>query len=154
MVLYHLSEKYLGKSPILTPRIPECASSDEIKVPRICVATSVVGCYYGLQYDWVLCAACKEFHGKRGFHVYQVETDLHVKAHKSVADRNRSGERWLLVPHQFEHVCKMPKITARGYPSRSERTMDRLFREAVQWAFFHARESKETELNKGVLNVL
>lgn len=105
--VYHISLKYLGKKPLLEPRVPACASKGEIDTPRICVARTVTGCYLALkqEIDW---------RGAPPFHLYRAVVEKSVKAHKSVPDRDWTGERWLLEPTRFEYIGKMPRLKFEG----------------------------------------
>jgi len=51
--LYHVSQKYLGKEVVLTPRIPPGQSVEELrsryaKVPRICCSDTIERCLLGI----------------------------------------------------------------------------------------------------------
>ncbi len=102
--LYFCTDKWLGRSPVLDPRVPTSRDDEESLIPRICVAPSVRQCYAALGRG----AHCIPHH------VYVVETDRSVPADKTVFDRRRTGERWLLEPTKFQHVLKMPKIKVFG----------------------------------------
>lgn len=109
MLLYHISHVYLGKRVTLVPRIPESAPDSESPIDRICVAPTVAQCYIALfQFETV--AQISSYWKFEPFHVYCVETDDFVSADKSVADRRRTDEKWLLAPHEFHHVVRIPTI--------------------------------------------
>ena len=49
-VMYHISDTYLGRKPLLTPRIPRVAkeSGENIRTKRICVSPSIEQCVLGI----------------------------------------------------------------------------------------------------------
>lgn len=136
MRLYHISQDYLGRKPVFRPRVPINRAPAESETPRICVAPSVSQCYLAIGMeklsDFILFRST--------FHVYCVETDTHVKADKTVADREQTGERWLLEPHQFEHLVKMPYLKPdyrfQGWHTDRyrETLIKRLIEEEFAWA--------------------
>ncbi len=127
MTLYHVSPKYLGKAPILTPRIPESrAEAEESVTPRICVCPNVEGCYLA-KYTH------PDIDVIRGsipaMHLYAVETDDSVPARK-VPDARRTGERWLLEPTKFRYVGKLRAFKP---DVRSPKMFHRDLRADVRW---------------------
>lgn len=99
MTVYHISHKYLGKSPTLTPRIPDTRMEDEDGItPRVCVASSVENCYVAITGGIPRYPA---------MHVYMADGSATVPA-KGVPDSRITRERWFLEPVRFTHVGKLP----------------------------------------------
>ena len=133
MILYHISEKYLGKKPLFVPRVPKSAGAHEGDTLRICVAPRVSDCYLALELD-------KEFicvFNLDAVHVYQVETEDFRPAASCVRDKRLTSEKWLLKPHRMQHVLKMPKFTFQDFQCRSNDVnyWTRRFREMIDAEF-------------------
>ncbi len=108
MIVYHISRKYLGKSPILHPRTPISCPDSEPDTPRICVCPTIAGCYRACEVLSI--ASVMENKGYVAqFHIYQSEVDKVFKP-KDVADAKYTGELWLHDSTTFHHFVKMPRI--------------------------------------------
>lgn len=138
MKLYHISEKWLGKTPVFEPRTPLSRAEGESDTPRICLAPTV-------GQAWLAICHARPEHWYCPLHVYEVETDESIPADKTVDDRRRTGERWLLKTTKLRHVCKLPAFKGRtgidashGFPYRCmvvRSDMDAQFR----WTMFLKR---------------
>ncbi len=115
MKLYHVSEKYLGKEVMLSPRIPnnqmtKLFGEDSI-TPRVCFCESVCEC---------LTALGDNIKGKI---LYVYETDIgeefegHIKRPSldEVPDVDTSGEIWLLKPCRLKLSQNETIIVSDGY---------------------------------------
>jgi len=94
MMLYHLSERWLGQRVTLAPRIPrDRAPFEDRRVRRICVAPTVQGCLLALR-------GC--FYNRGVWWIYAT-SGVDAVEPISVPDASETGERWLL--HPTEMVC-------------------------------------------------
>ena len=143
LCLFHATPFYLGRKPVLVPRVPDNdgLNNGETRIERICVAPSVSGAYIGIGYDWQIAALTQKF---PTVYIYCVETAESRAADKTVLDRAITRERWLLNPHRFTYVCKMPTISARGYvqPWYTDRYKKILFRRIVDLTFLDVLERR------------
>jgi hypothetical protein len=105
--LYHLSVQWLGRKPTLEPRTPRSRANGESDAPRVCVAPTIEGC-------WLSICSEDPYFPCGGVHVYEVVTDKSIPADKTVDDRKRTGERWILEPVELRHVCKIPPVKNYG----------------------------------------
>lgn len=95
MIVFHLSERPLGRCPRLVPRIPrDRLPLENGSIQRICVAPTIAGCllalrgcYYNRGYWWVYVTA--------GDPVEPI----------GVPDAQRTGEVWFIRPMEFV-ACK------------------------------------------------
>jgi hypothetical protein len=125
MTVYHISHKYLGKSPTLTPRVPETLlDGEEATTPRVCVCPSVENCYVAMLGPEV-------YHGVSAMHVYQADGSATVPA-KGVPDSRATKERWFLEPVRFTYVGKLPTIYV--HPTRTVRDFRLQLRNEVYYA--------------------
>ena len=141
MTVYHISTKYLGKTVTFSPRKPLSMADGEPDTLRICVCPTLGGCYRA-------CQVLEPYNlmGNNGFieahHVYRAEVDKTYPA-KQVTDAKYTGERWLLQPIVFTHVCKIPRIKWKtiNKVNWSASYRYRMLSEEVQ--FLHYRELAE-----------
>lgn len=70
-VMYHISDTYLGRKPLLTPRIPRVAkaSGENIRTKRICVSPSIEQCVLGI--DGVSYMESSSLEVGKSWYVYQ-----------------------------------------------------------------------------------
>jgi hypothetical protein len=124
--LYFITDKYMGKKPTLTPRVPRNrAVGEDETTERICVAPTLAGCYLGV-FDGVQFAI-------PAMHVYVCEVDYSIPAGE-VPDKKITGERWLCQPTQFKHLGKMSEFMVwGGRPLQTVEQYRREIRKDLRW---------------------
>lgn len=100
--LYFVTDKHLGSSMILEPRIPEFTSSMEDQVtPRICVASTIQQCLTAIE---VSSALETEKVNEKIYYVYYTTYDDSTTVRPTsdeVSDAYSTGELWILEPDAF-----------------------------------------------------
>lgn len=84
---FHCSSKYHGESFVADRRTPAHMSSNETRVPRLCVAPPIVECF-----------AAVLFNTRKPVFCYRTEAIRRSVAPRGVWDSVVTGERWLIPP--------------------------------------------------------
>lgn len=100
MMLYHLSDVFLGDIIKLSPRIPrDPMPGEDRSIPRICVSESIEGCLLALK-------NC--YYNAGVWFVYQTkQSKKKYFSPINVPDAEQTGEKWLRTQTLFHYVRKM-----------------------------------------------
>lgn len=95
MRVYFITQKDLGPSVILKPRIPESSPEYEGRIQRICVSTSILGALSSIGNNLGL--ACDTF-------IYKCDLDESeiIQPGNNVNDVDMTGELWILIEKEFK----------------------------------------------------
>ena len=95
MRVYFITQKDLGLSVILKPRIPESSPEYEGRIQRICVSTSILGALSSIGSNLVL--ECDTF-------IYKCDLDESeiIQPGNNVNDVDMTGELWILIEKEFK----------------------------------------------------
>ena len=95
MRVYFITQKDLGPSVILKPRIPESSPEYEGRIQRICVSTSILGALSSIGNNLGL--ACDTF-------IYKCDLDKSeiIQPGNNVNDVDMTGELWILIEKEFK----------------------------------------------------
>ena len=95
MRVYFITQKDLGLSVILKPRIPESSPEYEGRIQRICVSTSILGALSSIGKHLEL--ACDTF-------IYKCDLDESeiIQPGNNVNDVDMTGELWILIEKEFK----------------------------------------------------
>ena len=110
--LYHIGT--VGKIEKFVPRIPRRAAElEDVTVPRVCVANTVLGCFIGHN------ACLHDFFNERdndgGWYIYEFDFEFALyPSNKMAGDSSRSGEHWL-VPYKAERWEYQAKIIGKVF---------------------------------------
>jgi hypothetical protein len=104
-IMYHISDTYLGRKPLLTPRIPRVAkeSRENIRTKRICVSPSIEQCVLGI--DGVSYMESSSLEVGKSWYVYQ--TTKKGKPARKVQDFDTTEEHWIKEETRFEYFGKL-----------------------------------------------
>lgn len=104
-IMYHISDTYLGRKPLLTPRIPRVAkeSGENIRTKRICVSPSIEQCVLGI--DGVSYMESSSLEVGKSWYVYQ--TTKKGKPARKVQDFDTTEEHWIKEETRFEYFGKL-----------------------------------------------
>lgn len=106
--MYHISQIYMGKSPLFVPRIPAMAkeNGENYRTKRICVAPSVEKCVLGI--DGVENMSGSSLEIGESWYVYRTKKKG-VPA-KSVLDFETTKEHWIKEETRFEYFGRLFRI--------------------------------------------
>ena len=95
MKVYFITQKDLGSSVILKPRIPESSPEYEGRIQRICVSTSILGALSSIGNNLGL--ECDTF-------IYKCDLDESeiIQPGNNVNDVDMTGELWILIEKEFK----------------------------------------------------
>ena len=95
MRVYFITQKDLGSSVILKPRIPESSPEYEGRIQRICVSTSILGALSSIGNNLGL--ECDTF-------IYKCDLDESeiIQPGNNVNDVDMTGELWILIEKEFK----------------------------------------------------
>lgn len=95
MKVYFITQKDLGPSVILKPKIPESSPEYEGRIQRICVSTSILGALSSIGNNLRL--ACNTF-------IYKCDLDESeiIQPGNNVNDVDMTGELWILIEKEFK----------------------------------------------------
>lgn len=97
--VYFLSDKDLGGTVTLEPKIPDMTMSGEDEsIPRICCATTVLACLYSLGWHG-------DLKGNKKVWVYEADVPckkLYQPTPEELPDGWVTGELWIMEPQEFE----------------------------------------------------
>lgn len=104
-VMYHISDTYLGRKPLLTPRIPRSAkeSGENVRTKRICVSPSIEQCVLGI--DGVSYMEYSSLEIGKSWYVYQ--TSKRGNPAKNIGDFNTTEEHWIKEETRFEYFGRL-----------------------------------------------
>ena len=94
MIVYFITQKNMGKSTILKPKIPESAPEYEGIIPRICVSTSILGALSSIGKN--LSLGCNTY-------IYKCDLDESelIQPGANINDVDMTGELWILIQKEF-----------------------------------------------------
>lgn len=115
MRVYHLTKLNLGKALKLKPNIPECAvkAFEDISTPRICAATSIIGCLRALELPGSDLGSDHDIGTDIYCYVADVDVNLlYQPTIQEVKDVFITGEVWIKQPHEFKllRIFKLKKL--------------------------------------------
>lgn len=123
MRVYHLTHGNLGECVILKPNIPECAvkAFEDKTIPRICVATSIMGCLRGLELPGSDLGINFDNGESTDIFCYVADVDVNFLYQPSVAEVKDvfiTGELWITIPYEFHLLRKfeLKKADTSSYP--------------------------------------
>ena len=95
MRVYFITQKDLGLSVILKPRIPKSSTEYEGRIQRICVSTSILGALSSIGNNLVL--ECNTY-------IYKCDLDESeiIQPGNNVNDVDMTGELWILIEKEFK----------------------------------------------------
>lgn len=95
MKVYFVTQRFMGNSILLKPRVPESAPEYEGDIPRICVSPSILGALSSIGRHIFLGSYT---------YVYVCELDESelIQAPSSVNDADMTGEFWILIEKEFK----------------------------------------------------
>ena len=95
MRVYFITQKDLGLSVILKPRIPESSPEYEGRIQRICVSTSILGALSSIGNNLGL--ECDTF-------IYKCDLDESeiIQPGNNITDVDMTGELWILIEKEFK----------------------------------------------------
>ena len=95
MRVYFITQKDLGSSVILKPRIPESSPEYEGRIQRICVSSSILGALSSIGNNLGL--ECNTF-------IYKCDLDESeiIQPGNNVNDVDMTGELWILIEKEFK----------------------------------------------------
>ena len=95
MRVYFITQKDLGLSVILKPRIPKSSTEYEGRIQRICVSTSILGALSSIGNNLGL--ECNTF-------IYKCDLDESeiIQPGNNVNDVDMTGELWILKEKEFK----------------------------------------------------
>lgn len=100
MIVFHLSDRYLGSAAVLNPRLPrDPMRGENMRIQRVSVAPTLIGCMEALHYA--------RYNRGRWF-VYVADAIPDEPLH--VPDAVNTGELWLLVPTRFAYAGRVAHI--------------------------------------------
>ena len=107
MVVYFVTQKDMGSSVILNPRIPESSPDYEGNCPRICVSASILGAlssignHLGLEYNTYI-------------YKCDIEEAKLIQPVNNVNDADMTGELWILVQEKFtlHKIIKLKNVNS------------------------------------------
>jgi len=104
--LYHVSLDH--SIPVFIPQVSARTVTDEdVRVPRICTATNLLGCLVGYSAMW---GDYYNKQNKEGWAVYEFDFDLAVRPTETLLpDREETGEYWLITYNRETREYR-PKI--------------------------------------------
>ncbi len=104
-VMYHISDVYLGRKPLLTPRIPRAAkeSGENIRTKRICVSPSIEQCVLGI--DGINNMEFSSLEVGKSWYVYK--TSKRGIPAKKVQDFETTEEHWIKEETHFDYFGKL-----------------------------------------------
>lgn len=104
-VMYHISDTYLGRKPLLTPRIPRSAhkSGEDIRTKRICVSPSIEQCVLGI--DGISYMESSSLEVGKSWYVYK--TNKKGRPAKKIGDFETTEEHWIKEDTHFEYFGKL-----------------------------------------------
>ena len=104
---YHISNKYLGDSPILQPRLPRNGYwkiiREEGNIPRICVSNSLFHCLLAIHGTEYLKSSNLEF--KENPCVYFTEETPYLPP--ACSDFRQNGEMWFIKKTRFFYLARI-----------------------------------------------
>ena len=99
MILYFVTQKYMGEKVILKPRKPESAPDYEGDIQRICVSNSILGALSSIGKNLILMSDT---------FVYSCDVDESefIQPSTNINDVDMTGELWILIEKTF-HIHKI-----------------------------------------------
>lgn len=104
--LYHVSLNH--EIPVFIPQVSaRTVENEDVRVPRICTATNLLGCLVGYSAMW---GDYYNKQNKEGWAVYEFDFELAVRPTETLLpDRNETGEYWLITYNKETREYR-PKI--------------------------------------------
>lgn len=104
---FHVSKKYLGENPILTPRLPKNGKLAILKyegnIPRICVSNSIWFCLRAILGSYEIVSTDKEF--TENPCVYYTEDTPYLPP--DYDDFRINNEMWFLKKTRFHYLARI-----------------------------------------------
>lgn len=103
MKVYFITQKYMGDSVILKPKLPESAPDYEGNIPRICVSTSILGALSSIGRNVYLIIDTY-------IYICDLDESELIQPGYNVPDVDMTGELWILIEKEFT-LHKIIKLT-------------------------------------------
>lgn len=117
---YHVRREYLGKAPIIQPKVPEAVSenvtcgAEEGNIPRICVSDNIFKCFRGIM--GIEIPRTIDFSTRFEENPYLYITDETALVPPNCLDFRYNNEHWFIKPTRFYYIGRidMYKMVSRN----------------------------------------